>query len=273
MSLWLDKHFTPEQSPAVKTNMTKKPWLGIAIILAVCSLAMVFPLVMVLGFFAGNEEVTASGSHLPAYTTDQSASSHAGYRHSTLTCGTNVYVNDYEEACLQLAYPEPTNFIGRIGFIGNAKVGAIPGQPPSAYIAGDVGSEMPAYVPYRHLQQSPFDWRTATFRELTACLPGGRDPHSTTNAALIAEVIRLLRNGTPVELPGFSFVAVTNLTTLKLASDHLPGLVFCPLFYTDAKSRLYLAESLMLNTATNPPQLHARWIPVSPILAEWIQQK
>lgn len=251
--------------------MTKKPWLGVAIILAVCSIAMVFPLAMVLGFFATTEVVTTTDSSLPTYTTEQSASSHAGYRHSTLTCGTNVYVNDYEEACLQLAYPEPTNFIGRIGSIGNAKISAIPGQPTNAYIAGDVGSEMPAYIPYRHLQQPPFDWRTATFSEMTAYPPGGRAPYSTTNAALIAEIIQTLGEGKSVELPSFSFVAVTNLTTLKLACDQLPGLRFAPLAYTDAKGQIYLAESLMTDTTSNPPQLHARWIPASPRLAQWLK--
>lgn len=238
------------------------------LLLSLPGLALV--LVLGLGFFAGRETATVAG--LPIYTSEQSASAHAGYRHSTLTGGHDVFVNDYEEAALQLADSEPHPFIGRLGAIGNAKVGAIPGQPVTAYVAGDCGSEMPAYVPYRNLQQPPFDWRTATFRELTAGRPNQRSPHlTTTNAALIAEVVRVLRDGTPVELNPLPFNGTTNLNSLKLASDQLPGLLFCPAVYFDGNGTIYLAESLMLDATATPPQLHARWRPASPTLTQWLK--
>jgi hypothetical protein len=223
-------------------------------------------LALVLGSFFGHKVTTG----LPIYTSEQSASSHAGYRHSTLTCGTEVYVSDYEEACLQLAYPDPQTAIGRMGMIGDAKVCAIPGQPATAYIAGDVGSEMPAYAPYRHISQPPFDWRNATFREMNFMPGSSGNVLQTTDPALIAEVVRFLRDGTSVELPTFSFMAIANLASLRLTCDQLPNLLFCPSVYTDANGQIYLAESLMLTTTT-PPQLTARWIPASPMLMKWLK--
>ena len=60
----------------------------------------------------------------------------------------------------------------------------VPGQPVTAYIAGDVGSEMPAYIPFRNPHQSPFDWRTATYSEMTFNGPNSSGSHPvTTNAA------------------------------------------------------------------------------------------
>ena len=252
--------------------MTKKHWLILAAVAAALGvLGAAVVLALVLGFFAGHEEAAGPGPGLPVYTSAQSASTHTGYRHSALACGSDVYVNDYEEACLQLAYPEPQQFIGRIGTVGNARIGVIPAQATTAYVAGDVGSEMPAYIPYRHIKQPPFDWRTAAFREMTVCWPGRQNPYlTTTKAALLAEVVQVLRDGSPVELPGFPFVGITNLATIKMTCDQLPGLQFCPAVYIDRNGTIYLAESLMMDTASTPPQLHARWIPASPLLAEWL---
>ena len=252
--------------------MTKKHWFILAAaLLALGVIGVALVLALVLGFFAGHEEATADGSGLPVYTSEQSASSHAGYRHSTLTCGNDVFVNDYEEAALQIATADPQPAIGRF-LISDAKVCAIPGQPVTAYVAGDCGSEMPAYVPYRNIKQPPFDWRTATFREMTAYLPDPHHPYlTTTNAALLAEVVRNLRDGTSVELSEFPFTGVTNLTTIKMTSDQLPGLLFCPSVYYYGNGTIYLAESLMMDTTATPPQLHARWIPASPMLTQWLK--
>jgi len=183
--------------------MTKKHWFILAAVVVVIGLTcLALVLALALGFFAGHQEATADGSGLPAYTSEQSASSHAGYRHSTLTCGNDVFVNDYEEAALQMMTSDPKPVIGRMAF-GDGKICAIPGQPVTAYVAGDCGSEMPAYVPYRNIQQPPFDWRTATFREMTAYRPDRRNPYlTTTNAALLAEVVRNLRDG----VTGFTFL-------------------------------------------------------------------
>jgi hypothetical protein len=252
--------------------MTKKQWFILAAaLLALGVIGVALVLALALGFFAGHEEATAVGSGLPVYTSEQSASSHAGYRHSTLTCGNDVFVNDYEEAALQMMTSDPKPIIGRMAF-GDGKICAIPGQPVTAYVAGDCGSEMPAYIPYRNIKQPPFDWRTATFREMTAYRPDRRNPYlTTTNAVLLAEVVRNLRDGTSVELSEFPFTGVTNLTTIKMTSDQLPGLLFCPSVYYYGNGTIYLAESLMMDATATPPQLHARWIPASPTLTQWLK--
>jgi hypothetical protein len=254
--------------------MTRKHWLILAAILAVGGIGVALVLALALGFFVGHQAATADGSGLPVYTSEQSASSHTGYRHSTLTCGNDVFVNDYEEAALQIATADPQPVIGRIGPISDAKVCAIPGQPVTSYVAGDCGSEMPAYVPYRNIQQPPFDWRTATFREMDFLRPDGHSNwRQSTNAALLAEVVRNLREGTSVELTDFPATSVTNLTTIKMASDQLPGLLFCPSVYYYGNGTIYLAESLMMDATATPPQLHARWIPAGPTLMQWLKNR
>jgi len=252
--------------------MTKKQWFILAAaLLALGAIGVALVLALALGFFAGHQEATADGSGLPVYTSEQSASSHAGYRHSTLTCGSDVFVNDYEEAALQMMTSDPKPVIGRMAF-GDGKICAIPGQPITAYVAGDCGSEMPAYIPYRNIKQPPFDWRTATFREMTAYRPDRRNPYlTTTNAALLAEVVRNLRDGASVELSDFPFAGVTNLDTIKMTSDQLPGLMFCPSVYYYGNGTIYLAESLMMDPTATPPQLHAHWIPASPMLTQWLK--
>ena len=252
--------------------MTKKHWFILAAaLLALGVIGVALVLVLALGFFAGHQEATADGSGLPVYTSEQSASSHAGYRHSTLTCGNDVFVNDYEESALQMMTSDPKPVIGRMAF-GDGKICAIPGQPITAYVAADCGSEMPAYIPYRNIKQPTFDWRTATFREMTAYRPDRRNPYlTTTNAALLAEVVRNLRDGASVELSEFPFTGVTNLTTIKMTSDQLPGLLFCPSVYYYGNGTIYLAESLMMDATATPPQLHARWIPASPTLTQWLK--
>jgi hypothetical protein len=203
---------------------------------------------------------------------DQSVSSHAGYGRNTMASGSDVFVNDYEETALQLANPEPSTVVGHLGSMGVIKICSIPGQPVTAYIACDDGSEMPAYIPYRNLNQKPFDWRTTTFRKMSAYRTNGGGPYlTTTNEALLTEVVRNLRDGTPVELPSFSFVSAASLGSIKMTSDQLPGLLFCPSVFTDAKGQIYLAESLMLDTTSTPLQLHARWVPASPALAQWLK--
>jgi len=252
--------------------MTKKQWFILAAaLLALGVIGVALVLALALGFFAGHQEATADGSGLPVYTSEQSASSHAGYRHSTLTCGNDVFVNDYEESALQIMTSDPKPVTGRMAF-GDGKICSIHGQPITAYVAGDCGSEMPAYVPYRNIKQPPFDWRTATFREMTAYRPDRRNPYlTTTNAALLAEIVRNLRDGASVELSEFPFTGVTNLDTIKMTSDQLPGLMFCPSVYYYGNGTIYLAESLMMDATATPPQLHARWIPASPPLTQWLK--
>jgi len=211
------------------------------------------------------------GSGVGNYKLEQTASSHAGYKHTTLTHGNDVYVNDFEEAALRLTTSEPPTVIGRMG-IGIDNVRAIPGQQVTAYVACDVGSEMPAYEPFRNLRQLAFDWRTARFRTMTFAWPAGNHPTvTTTNPELLAEVVRLLRDGTPVSLPAITLADASKLGFIRMDSDQLPGLLFCPPVYTDASGTIYLAESLMIDFTASPPQTQARWIPASPTLLEWLK--
>ena len=253
--------------------MSKKKWFILASILAVGGIGVLLVCALALGFFAGHEVATGSDPGLPVYTMgQQSPSSHPGYLHDSVTGGGEVYVHDYEEYCLQLTFTEPQTVIGLMGSISPAKVGAVPGQPVTAYIAVDCGSEMPAYEPYRNIKQPPFDWRTATFREMTARQQYKFGPVvTTTNAALMAEVVRVLRDGTPVELNPFPFSGATNLMTLNLTSDQLPGMLFCPALCYYGNGTIYLAESLMPDFSVTPPQVRARWIPASPMLTEWLK--
>jgi hypothetical protein len=244
--------------------MTKKKWLILIAAAAVLCLAGAGVLAVCVGF-------GFSAGGLRVYKLDQTASAHAGYLRTTMTSGKDVYVSDYEEDALRLANPEPPQIIGSLGWVGNTGVRAIPGEPVTAYIAGDEGSEMPAYAVFRHINQPAFNWRAAAFREMTFSTPsrsGGL--LQTTDPALMSEVVRLLREGTPVSLPSFPMAGAPNLSTLNLTSDELPGLYFCPPVYTDATGALYIAESLMLDTTVSPPQFHARWIPASPTLTRWL---
>jgi hypothetical protein len=260
--------------PKNKTTMTKKHWIILAAVVALCGvIGGALVLGLTVGFIGGHEEASGADSSLPIYTHGpQLASSHPGYLHDSVTGGGEDYVNDYEEAGLQLTSAEPQTVIGLMGSINPAKVGAIPGQPVTAYIAVDCGSEMPAYVPYRNIKQPPFDWRTAQFQQMSASQQSKFGPLvTTTNAALIAEAVRVLREGTPVELKPFPFSGATNLISLNLTCSQLPGMLFCPPLCYYGDGNIYLAESLMPDFTTTPPQVRARWIPASPILTQWLK--
>jgi hypothetical protein len=252
--------------------MPAKKRFIILIAVAVLGLGAAGVLAVGVWFFAaGGAE---DGHGLRIYKTDQVASSHDGFRRSTMTSGNDVYVNDYEEAGLQLVNPEPTTVFALKGNFGYSKVCAIPGQPTSAYVAGDDGSEMPAYVVYRHKGQPPFDWRSATFREMTLYAPSARNSGlKTTDPALLADVLALLRDGTPVSLPGISMAGGASMVSLQMASDQLPGLVFCPVLRTGPDGTLYLAESLKFDLTSTPAQFTADWIPASPKLVQWLESK
>ncbi|HEY3899979.1 MAG TPA: hypothetical protein VGM54_15330 [Chthoniobacter sp.] len=223
-------------------------------------------------FFATGGKVGGYG--LRVYSIAQASSSHPGYLRNTMTSGNDVYVNDYEEAALQLANPEPTKVVALKGNFGYSKVCAIEGQPTTAYVAGDDGSEMPAFAVYRHNGQPPFEWRAATFREMTLYAPTASNSGlKTTDPALLTEVLTLLRDGTSVSLPGISMVNAASMVKLQMASDQLPGLLFCPVLRTGPDGTLYLAESLMLDLTVTPPLFHANWIPASPKLTQWLQSR
>jgi hypothetical protein len=244
--------------------MTTKKWLILFGAAAVLCLAGAGVLAVCLGFgFHANP--------LRVFKVDQTPSAHAGYLRDTLTSGKDIYVNDYEDAALRLANLDPPQVIGSLGWPGNMGARAIAGEPLTAYIAGDQGSEMPAYAVYRNASHPAFDWRTAAFREMTFSgeIRKGSTAR-TTDPAMISEVVRVLRDGTPVSLPSFPMSGSPNVSSLDITCDELPGIIFCPPVYTDATGALYVAESLMLDTTVTPPQFHARWIPASPTLTRWL---
>jgi hypothetical protein len=256
--------------------LAKKRFILLAVAVVLC-LAVAGAVAVGIGLLIGHDTGPAGAVGLAVYNFAQTDSTHPGYRRTVMTSGGNpVYVNDYEESALQPANPDPTQVIARKGNFGTSNVCAIPGQPATAYVAADDGSEMPAYVIYRHIAHPPFDWRTATFREMTFYAP--RAPNTglkTTDPALLTEVVTLLRSGTPapISLPAISTVDATSIASLKLASDQLPGILFCPVLRTGPDGTLYLAESLQWDLKSSPAQLRARWIPASSKLTHWLQSK
>jgi len=78
-------------------------------------------------------------------------------------------VSDYEEYGLALLNLDPKHIIAKFGIGGN--ICEIPGQPTTAYLAVDEGSEMDAYSPFRNINHPPFNWRTAKFHDELAQYP------------------------------------------------------------------------------------------------------
>lgn len=206
---------------------------------------------------------------LPIYTSQQTASTHPGHWHTTLTCGNLVYVNDSEEASLQLIQRDPTTAVGRQAF-GDGKICAIAGQKTTAYLAVDVGSEMSAYAVFRNIQQPPFDWRHAAFQRMDLSVTTGPAARrkSTTDPALIADAVRTLSEGTPVPPPSLT---TSNIFGIELFSDQLPGLFFTPSVGLDETGAVYLTESLAIEIIQREPKIHARWIHASPQVTHWVQ--
>jgi hypothetical protein len=249
------------------TGVFKKKWLIIVCVTAALCLAAVAALCVFLFVVPS----LSLGRSLRVYTTEQTPSIHPGYRHTTLFSGSLVYVNDYEESSLRLINPEPTQFIG---LYGAGKVCAIPGQNPAEYVAADCGSEMPAYEVFRNKQARPFDWRTAGFQKMQFTWPSGSGVNLfTANQALIADVIRTLRDGLPVGPLLAASNTSRNIAGINLFSDQLPGMICCPAVYLDPTGPVYLAESVLMEaTGSNSPS-QTRWIPASRQLADWVHSR
>jgi len=210
---------------------------------------------------------------LPVYTTEQTDSSHHGYRRTTLSTSGAEYVNDLEEQSLQILDIEPKHVVGRSRF-GNGKICAIDGQDPSAYLAVDVGSEMPAYEAFRSTGHPPFDWRHADFQKLRLMVPAGPAANKeTTEAALIEDVLRTLRDGTPVDpaLPPQPLISLgsTGVQGILLFSDRLPGLAFRPWCYLAPSGEIYLTDSVAITYTRTGALVQAAWIAASPLFARW----
>ena len=212
--------------------------------------------------------LTGSG---PVYSFDQTDSARTSYRRTTITSGGTVFVHDFEEYSLQLANSDPKQVVGRTKF-GNGKICAIEGQSPTAYLAVDMGSEMPAYEVFRAERQPPFDWRQATFQKMRLAVPEGPAANKlTTDPAVIQDVVVTLRDGTPaapftIQTAG----GAGNVHSLLLWSDQLPGLVFSPAVYFDAAGRVYLAENLAAVEFHGADQsIRASWTPASASFTQW----
>ena len=245
----------------------KKWWIALGAVAAVALLAIGAVVIVwtVLNY------VPPAHLLLPKYSLEQTDSSHPWYRRTTVHFQSAVYVNDFEDYSVLLAYPEPTNAIGRAPF-GNSLVCSIPGQNPADYIAVDCGSEMSAYEVFRNVKRPPFDWRHATFQALEFAGTMVHTEHKrTTDPALIAEVVGTLRDGTSVTLSLPASVNMTNLPAVHLFSDELPGLMFCPAVYRDETGSVYLAESFGVEYGNRTQKIHARWIPASPLFTQWVQ--
>jgi hypothetical protein len=222
--------------------------------------------------------VPSMDSSLPVYTIEQTDSAHPGYRRSTVSSADASYVNDFEEQSLQLMETDPKQVVGRSQF-GNAKICAIPGQDPSAYVAVDVGSEMPDYEVFRNPRHPPFDWRHAAFQRMRlAMLEGPAANKETTDPALIEDVLRTLRDGAPATPPVASLPVTASgspagVYGVLLFSDQLPGLVFRPSCYIEKTGQVYLAEGLVWTFTRTQQSVQAEWIPVSPSFAQWVQTR
>lgn len=246
--------------------MSKKKWLILVVLgAALCSITVVAAVIWLFVIQGG----LSMDPFLPVYTTEQVASVHSGYRRTILSSGGAVYVNDYDEYPLRLIDPYPSDIVGRSQF-GGGKICAIPGQKPTAYLAADVGSEMPAYEVFRNSQQPPFDWRTTTFQKMQlAMLIGPAANKSTTEPALIEDVVRTLKEGIPTTALA---VVATNVHGVNLFCDQLPGLVYCPNVYIDERGAVYLTESIAIEDYKTL-RVQARWIPASPLFTNWAQTR
>ena len=267
-----------EQPDKVSTHTMKTTtkWLMAAGTLAVAGVLAVGG--VVVGRFGLGWMPPALRS-LPKYSMKQTDSEHPWYRRTAVHFRSEDYVRDFDDAPIWLAYPVPTNVIGRAPF-GNALVCSIPGQNPANYIAVDCGSEMEAYEVFRNVKHPPFDWRHATFQTMDAVGSMMHAEHKRiTDAALIADIVRTLHDGTPTpagELPAALTTpqppgTVENLGRLQLYSDDLPGLTFCPMLYRNETGAVYLAESIGVEYTNRNQQMHANWIPANESFTQWLK--
>ena len=191
----------------------KSKWLILAIVgVSLC-------LLVVTGIFIGWFLLNGI---LTVYTMHQTASTHMGYYHSTLTSGSTVYVNDYEEYGLLPINTEPTQMIGRFPIPGLGRDGlyAVPGQDPSAYAL----EYDPMYqLVFRNNQHPPFDWRTAEFQKMRLMLFAS--PIETTDSLIIEEVLTALKEGNSISVAmqtDGNYSGYENINLL-LFSDQLLG--------------------------------------------------
>src|SRR5262245_31692817 len=106
---------------------TKTKWL-----IGVAGVAAAGVAVVAFGWLT-LEAVPDENLHLPKYSLEQTDSAHRWYRRTTVRFNSAAYINDFEDYSIGLAYPVPTQPIGRAPF-GNALACSIPGQAATDYI-------------------------------------------------------------------------------------------------------------------------------------------
>jgi len=234
--------------------MSKKKWLIlIAAIIAFCALAIICSVVGLIG---------PTTLFLPVYTMQQTASAHNGYRHTTLTSGNTIYVNDYEESALGAFGDLPTQMIGRFPVPGFGASGlyAIPGQDPSAYAL----EYDPMYQQvFRNVQHPPFDWRAAEFQKMWLMLFAS--PIETIDPLIIEDVLKALKEATPITLAmqaDGNYVGYENYS-LVLFSEQLPGLIYSLGAHIDPAGQVYFAENIISD----------QWYPAGQLFMEWMNSQ
>jgi hypothetical protein len=195
----------------------------------------------------------------PLYQVEQVASSHAGYRRTTLTHGNAIYVNDYEESALAAFGEPPTE---RVGWTwGGVPLYAIPGQGASAYVL----EYDPMYqVVYRSIEHPPFDWRNAEFQHIRLSYQEPINPRESDDPLLIEEILSALKNGTRTVVPmqADGNYSDTRNYTLILFSDQLPGLMYLAAAHETKSGEIFLAENPISN----------EWATAGPLFTEFIKE-
>jgi len=253
--------------------MSKKKWLIVIGAVAALGVMAIGLVVVGLGIaFIAGPQIAGAEVGLPSYKLQQTGSTHPGYLRTTLTNAGNVYVSDYEEYSLQLMDLDPHQVIGHYNLGG--KVCAISGQPTTAYVAVDEGSEMPAFAVFRNTRHPPFDGRNATFSSMQITRPiGGKTVLRSNDPALMSLVIRTIREGAPAVPQTPVATALANHALLFLYSDQLPGLVFSPAVYFDPTGAIYLSENISIQPSKTSTAVSARCVRADGKLADWLNSQ
>ena len=205
-------------------------------------------------------------SSYPRYTMQVTESTHPGYQRSTLTSGSRVYVNDYDEVPMLAINTPSWKVMGELSDDEGDKtlVYEIPGQSPNDYVLL-AGGMYPLGV-FRNNEIPPFNWRAAKFREMEfAALQGPAAHKRTTDSALIGEVVQSLGEAKSAgTLPANPPPDPNTLTGIYLRSDELPGITFSPHVYFDKQGQAYLGF-------WNPAS--PEWVRAGPLFSEWIKNR
>ena len=128
---------------------------------------------------------------------------------------------------------------------------------------------------FRGAGRPPFDWRHAAFQKMRLAIPLGPAPNKETiDAALIDDVLRALRDGTPADPPLEPLqlpiaAAADGVAGLLLFSDQLPGPMFRPSCYISPAGEVYLAESVAVTYTRTEQTVRAAWIPAGRQFTRW----